>query len=153
MGHGGIVDAESIEVVSDIDRRNAPLRTEIELVRGGVGDADSVRRTLRESVLYLLRTGDDAVMSADADGIRWLYAFTTRLELARFAAVRGGRDEVVDYLTVRGDRLLDTGVPSTGLPTGLAVDVAGDRPMLFPPVSGIVPDAVAVDLLPAGGRA
>jgi hypothetical protein len=145
--------AEGTEVIDDIDRRNAPLRTEIELVRGGVGDAVSVRRTLRESVLYLLRAGDADVMATQADGIRWVYAFTTRTELARFAALRGGRDASVDYVTVRGDRLLDAGVPSTGTATGIAVDVAGDQPMLFPPVRGIVPDRVAVDLSPEAGRA
>ncbi len=40
------------------------------------------------------------------------------------------------YLTVRGDRLLDVAVPALGVPGGIAVDVAGEAPMLFPVVEG-----------------
>nr|MDT0527358.1 AMP-binding protein [Streptomyces sp. DSM 41633] len=49
--------------------------------------------------------------------------------------------------TFRGARLLDEVIPAMGVPAGVAVNVADpDGSMLFPPVVGIVPDAVAVDL-------
>lgn len=47
---------------------------------------------------------------------------------------------------VQGARLLDEVIPAMGAPAGVAVNVADpDGSMLFPPVVGIVPDAVAVD--------
>jgi hypothetical protein len=47
---------------------------------------------------------------------------------------------------VLGARLLDVGVGATGVPCGVALDVGsqGDG-VLFPPLAGIVPDAVALD--------
>ncbi|MEV0266269.1 hypothetical protein AB0I49_33680 [Streptomyces sp. NPDC050617] len=50
-----------------------------------------------------------------------------------------------EYRTVLGARLLDVVVPAVGVPAGVALDVGSERPMMFPPVVGIVPDAVAVD--------
>lgn len=118
--------------MSDIAARNAPLRSEIELVRGGVGNADGLRRSLRDSVLYVLRYGEDQLIAADQGGIRWIYAFTSERELAMFATGRGGADAEVDYLTVRGDRLLEDALPSLGVPAGVAIDVAGENPVLVP---------------------
>lgn len=77
-----------------------------------------------------------AVRSGDQGGIRWIYAFTTPTELADFLLARGEGEAEVGYLTVRGDRLLDVAVPALGVPGGVAVDVAGDRPVLFPAVPG-----------------
>ncbi|MEP9382597.1 hypothetical protein [Nocardioides sp. KR10-350] len=124
----------------EIDRRNAPLRTEIRLVRGGVGNADAFRRALRESVLYVLPWNDDDLMCADQGGIRWVYAFTSALNVAAYALARGARPDVpVDYLTVRADRLLDEAVPALGVPAGLAIDIGSEQPMLVP----ALPEAVA----------
>lgn len=124
---------------------NAVLRSEIDLVRHGVGDAEALMGSLRRSVLYVPCAGPvpadpadtpRAVRSGDQDGIRWIYAFTTPTELADFLLARGEGEDEVGYLTVRGDRLLDVAVPALGVPGGVAVDVAGDRPMLFPAVPG-----------------
>lgn len=115
-----------------IAERNAPLRTDIELARGGVGDAAALRRSLRDSVLYVLRYGEDQLIAADEGGIQWIYAFTSERELALFAAGRGGGDAEVDYLTVRGDRLLEEAVPSMAGPAGVVIDVAGEQPVLLP---------------------
>lgn len=41
--------------------------------------------------------------------------------------------------------MLDVAVREVGVPAGIAIDAAGSRPMLLPPVRGIVPDDVAVD--------
>lgn len=44
-------------------------------------------------------------------------------------------------------RLLDAAVPAVGVPCGVALDCAdGQDGMLFPPVRGVVPDGVAVDV-------
>lgn len=46
-----------------------------------------------------------------------------------------------------GARLLDAAVPAVGVPCGVALDCAdGDEGMVFPPVRGVVPDGVAVDV-------
>lgn len=114
-----------------IERRNAALRTEIELVRGGLGDPAALRTALRESVLFLLPWEDgESVAGAVRDGIRWVYAFSSETELARHAVLRGAAEDVeVPYLTVSGERLLDG---PGDVPRGLAIDVAGTNPFLLP---------------------
>ncbi|MBC2876362.1 hypothetical protein H7K43_15090 [Streptomyces sp. TYQ1024] len=92
-------------------------------------------------------------------GVRWIIGFTDEAALARFARVRdagaaGVRDAGAglagsrpwEYAALRGARLLDEIVPLMGCPAGVAVDIADpEGAMLFPPVTGIVPEAVAVD--------
>lgn len=114
-----------------IERCNAALRTEIALVRGGLGDAAQLRRALRESVLLVLPWDDDeSVVSAEQDGIRWVYAFTSEPDVARYALRRGAaRDTDVPYLAIRGERLLDV---RSDVPWGVAIDVAGAHPFLLP---------------------
>ncbi|MFH8981157.1 hypothetical protein [Streptomyces varsoviensis] len=103
--------------------------------------------------------GEDGLLSVDFGGIRWICAFTDEAALARFAATRGGNGSGAgnasggtdasstdwEYRTVLGARLLDVVVPAVGVPAGVALDVGSEHPMMFPPVVGIVPDAVAVD--------
>ncbi|MFJ9740349.1 hypothetical protein [Streptomyces sp. NPDC101166] len=90
--------------------------------------------------------GDEAPLAADFGGIRWIYAFSDELALARFATARGEGSREWAYRRVLGARLLDVGVRATGTPCGVALDVGGAQVgVLFPPVAGIVPDAVAVD--------
>ncbi|WP_405725196.1 SseB family protein [Streptomyces sp. NBC_01537] len=102
----------------------------------------------RTAVLVPLDAGG-GMWSAELGGIRWIYAFSDEAELARFAAARGARSESADpgweFISVLGARLLDVVIPQVGVPTGVALDVAGERPVMLPPVAGIVPDAVAVD--------
>lgn len=50
------------------------------------------------------------------------------------------------YRTVLGARLLDVMVPLLPGPAGVALDAGGEDGVLFPPMVGIVPDSVAVDL-------
>jgi hypothetical protein len=90
---------------------------------------------------------DGGVMTAVHGGVRWIYAFSDESALGRFAVARGATpEEAWEYRVVRGARLLDTIVPSMGVPAGIAVDVADDDgAMLFPPVKGLVPDGAAVD--------
>ncbi|MFC8825145.1 SseB family protein [Streptomyces sp. NPDC057137] len=99
----------------------------------------------RAAVLVPLDAEGD-LWSADQGGVRWICAFSDEGALGRFARVRGeaGREWV--YRTVLGARLLDVMVPLLPGPAGVALDAGGEGGVLFPPVAGIVPDAVAADL-------
>lgn len=102
----------------------------------------------------LVPVAEGGFMSAEYGGIRWIYAFTDEAPLARFAEARGAApDEAWEFVTVLGARLLDAIIPALDEPTGVAVDVADeDASMMLPPVAGIVPDAVAVDLDADGNK-
>ena|SRR5438552_10244761 len=90
---------------------------------------------------------NDSLMSAEMSGMRWLYAFTDEEALSHFAASRGAEPGTeVEYVRAAGARLLDVVIPAVEEPMGVAVNVGSEQPMLFPPVSGIVPDSAAVDL-------
>ncbi|ROQ66017.1 hypothetical protein EDD93_0417 [Streptomyces sp. 840.1] len=100
----------------------------------------------RAAVLVPLDGAGD-LWSAEWDGVRWICAFSDEAALARFAEVRGeaGREWV--FRAVLGARLLDVMVPMLPGPARVALDAgSADGGMLFPPVAGIVPDGVAVDL-------
>lgn len=121
------------------------MRVEIARVRSGTGDGQSLMPTFRDAVVLLPQTADGPVAAGDYGGLRWLYAFTTETELASWVVARGG-DATADqaYVTVRGSRVLDALLPAVGVPTGIAIDVAGAAPMLLPPVRGVVADEQAV---------
>lgn len=87
---------------------------------------------------------DGSLLSVEAGGIRWLFAFTERAALERFAEARG--EAPPGWVPVFGARLLDQVVPRVGGPVGIAVDAGSPTGMVLPPVTGIVPDAVAVDV-------
>ncbi|MFG3010716.1 hypothetical protein ACGFZB_09685 [Streptomyces cinerochromogenes] len=90
---------------------------------------------------------DDAPLTADFGGVRWIYAFSDESALARFALARGEGGREWAYQRWLGARLLDAMVPAVGVPCGVALDCAdGADGMVFPPVRGVVPDAVAVDM-------
>lgn len=91
-------------------------------------------------------------MDAESGGIRWVCGFTDEEALARFAQARstgsdaGAVGRSWEFAELRGARLLDEIIPAMGVPAGIAVNIADpDGSMLFPPVTGIVPEAVAVD--------
>ncbi|MEV4226953.1 hypothetical protein AB0J81_07565 [Streptomyces bobili] len=126
-------------------------------------DEDDIARTRREfrALLGAFRRTpvlvpvdeDEAPLTADHGGIRWLYAFSDESALARFAIARGEAAHEWPYRRVLGARLLDAGVGATGVPCGVALDVGSDGDgVLFPPVAGIVPDAVAVDVRTGHGE-
>jgi hypothetical protein len=102
----------------------------------------------------LVPHGDNgAALTVEMHGARWLLAFTDEPALARYARARGETDRNWRYRTVWGAAVLDAGVPAvagtTGLPCGVLVDAGdGERGLVLPPVTGIVPDAVAVDRPP-----
>ncbi|MFF3400723.1 SseB family protein [Streptomyces sp. NPDC002659] len=87
-----------------------------------------------------------SLWTADQGGVRWICAFSDEEALARFARAQGDAEREWTYQTILGARLLDVMVPMLPGPAGVALDAGSDEGMLFPPVQGIVPDAVAVDL-------
>ncbi|AKN74029.1 hypothetical protein QR97_33725 [Streptomyces sp. PBH53] len=90
---------------------------------------------------------DGAPLAGDFGDVRWVYAFSDEQALARFALARGEGGREWAYQRCLGARLLDAVVPAVGVPCGVALDCAdGEDGMVFPPVRGIVPDAVAVDI-------
>jgi hypothetical protein len=98
----------------------------------GTFDGKCLVAAFRESLVLVPTEVDEALLTGDAQGVRWVYAFTSGVELARFGRARGQGGVEWSYLTVRGSRLLDGVLPAMGRPAGVAVDVAGARPMMFP---------------------
>ncbi|MER7566225.1 SseB family protein [Streptomyces sp. NPDC048523] len=114
-------------------------------------DAETLRQgNLRAAVgefrrsQVLVPVVNGSLLSAEAGGIRWLFAFTDLAALERFAEARG--EAVPERIPVYGARLLDQVIPRVDGPTGIAVDAGSPAGLVLPPVTGIVPDAVAVDV-------
>ncbi|MFI6689576.1 SseB family protein [Streptomyces sp. NPDC050485] len=82
--------------------------------------------------------------TAERGGIRWICAFSDEVALARFAVARGEGARGWSCQRVLGARLLDVIVPALGVPAGVALDVGSPDGVVFPPVAGIVPEAVAL---------
>ncbi|MDF3143012.1 MULTISPECIES: SseB family protein [unclassified Streptomyces] len=105
------------------------------------GDLRAVVGEFRRSEV-LVPVVDGSLVSAEAGGIRWLFAFTDDAALTRFAEARG--DAIQERVPVYGAWLLDRVIPRAGRPVGIAVDAGSATGMVLPPVVGIVPEAVAV---------
>ncbi|GEK03035.1 hypothetical protein ACWDU8_01875 [Streptomyces sp. NPDC003388] len=118
------------------------------------GDPRALVGEMRRSVL-LVPVAGGGLWSVRAGGVRWVCGFTDETALARFARHHAPGGQPVDHAALLGARIVDEIVPALGEPAGLAVDIATeDGAMFFPPVAGIVPDAVAVDTGRVGeGRA
>ncbi|MGW1323911.1 SseB family protein [Streptomyces antibioticus] len=113
--------------------------------REGGDDPRALIGEMRRSVL-LVPVADGGLWSVRSGGVRWICAFTDEPALARFALRHGSGEQPMEYAALLGARIVDEIVPALGEPAGLAVDIATeDGSMFFPPVVGIVPDAVAVD--------
>ncbi|MFF9342550.1 MULTISPECIES: hypothetical protein [unclassified Streptomyces] len=113
--------------------------------RAGTGDPRALVGEMRRSILLVPVSGG-GLWSARSGGVRWICGFTDEAALARFALRHGPGGRPMEYAALLGARLVDEIVPSLGEPAGLAVDIADeDGSMFFPPVTGIVPDGVAVD--------
>ncbi|MBW1601675.1 hypothetical protein JJV70_06025 [Streptomyces sp. JJ66] len=123
------------------------LTEHVAAVRAGGGDPRAMLGEFRRTPV-LAPVLDDGFMTTVYGGIRWLYAFSDEPALSRFTQATGSAPhQPWEYRTVLGARLLDVVIPALGEPAGVALDVADEHhSMLFPPVSGIVPDASAVDV-------
>lgn len=116
-----------------------------DLAETGQGDLRELVGEFRRSEV-LVPVVDDSLLSVEAGGIRWLFAFTDDAALVRFAQSRG--EAVPERVPVHGARLLDQvvpGVTKAGGPVGIAVDAGSPTGMVLPPVTGVVPHAVALD--------
>ncbi|MFJ4690031.1 hypothetical protein [Streptomyces sp. NPDC088766] len=131
----------------------APSFPETDDIARGRREFGALLGEFRRTAVLVPVGEDEAPLVADHGGIRWLYAFSDESALARFAIARGEAAREWPYRRVLGARLLDAGVGATGVPCGVALDVGSEgNGVLFPPVAGIVPDAVAVDLRAAHGE-
>ncbi|MFE2459719.1 SseB family protein [Streptomyces sp. NPDC059402] len=102
--------------------------------------------TFRDAaVLVPLR--NDGWLTVDFGGVRWILAFSDESSLARYALARDESHLEWPYRAVLGAKLLDAAVPEAGVPCGVALDAADgpEHAVLLPPVTGVVPDAFAVD--------
>ncbi|MFD0317809.1 hypothetical protein [Streptomyces flavalbus] len=135
-----------------VERAGTVLAERIAERRAGVGDPRALVGEMRRAVLLVPVVGG-GLWSAHEGGVRWICGFTDERALARFAVLHGPGDQPMEYAALLGARIVDEIVPSLGEPAGLAVDIASEGgSMFFPPVVGIVPDAVAVDAGEASGR-
>lgn len=132
---------------------HAALVSELADLHAGNGDPDALIDAFRASLVMVPTLDGGDLWATSIEGVHWVYAFSDDTELARFAVARGANGSSdVDYVTVYGWRLLDEVVPAVGEPAGVALDVAGSRPMIFPPVVGVVPDKAAVDAAVVNGE-
>ncbi|MDX3312056.1 hypothetical protein P1S61_23885 [Streptomyces sp. ME08-AFT2] len=128
-----------------MQQSRAALAERIAERRYGGDDPRALVGEMRRSVL-LVPVADGGLWSVRSGGVRWICGFTDEAALARFALHHGPGDRPVEYAALLGARIVDEIVPALGEPAGLAVDIATeDGSMFFPPVVGIVPEAVAVD--------
>ncbi|MEU6353511.1 SseB family protein [Streptomyces sp. NPDC047072] len=140
----------------------AELRDRMGAFARGEGDPRALVEAVRGAELLLPLLGEDAVWTADLEDIRWVFAFTGTREMHTFlqqkweAAEPGelpaGLARFARYLAVDGEELLQEMLPAwvgrDRVPMGVVVDVTSDARAFLPPVSGIVPDAIALDRQP-----
>lgn len=107
-------------------------------------DGAGLVSAFRESSLLLPVLGEHTVATAELRGITWVVTFTSETELALFAEARDAGADNWRYVVLNGAAIVDEVLPTVGRRVGVAVDVAGERPLFLPPVTGIVPSEVAV---------
>lgn len=142
--------------LADLDDLSGPPPERARAATSGEAEQDQLRTARREFAVLLGEFRRAAVLvpldeagdlwSAEQNGVRWICAFSDEAALARFAQARGDAGREWTYQAILGARLLDVMVPMLPGPAGVALDAGSTDGMLFPPVAGIVPDAVAVDL-------
>ncbi|MCA6095045.1 SseB family protein [Streptomyces sp. SCA3-4] len=132
--------------MTDSPPTRSPLAHQIAAVHAHQGHPASLVGEFRRAAVLVPFDEAGGLWAVEYGGVRWVCAFTDEAALARFAVERGlAEGQEWRYLSVFGARLLDVVVPQVGGPAGVALDVGSERPMMFPPVRGIVPDAVALD--------
>lgn len=118
-------------MVRTADYATRRLLVEIGAVRAGFGDPTALKSTLDAALLLVPIDADHNLLSLRLNSVSWVPVFSSTRELAEFGARRGEGDRDWEYLTIRGSRLL-TVLEEAYPPPGLAIDVAGDAPMLLP---------------------
>lgn len=110
------------------------LLEEIDATYAGYGNPSSLVEAARTALLWVLIDGENQPLCADSGGLPWLYAFTSEQQLAQFGVQRDEGDREWPFLTMPGWRLFDDVILACPGPTGVAINVAGAQPMMFPPV-------------------
>lgn len=101
------------------------LTSEIDACYDGAPCPEALVAAAREAELVVPIVYGDLPMCVGHRGLDWVCAFTSTRALARFARARGEGDVEWLYRRARGANLLEFAY-------GLAVDLGGRRPMLFP---------------------
>ncbi len=101
------------------------LTSEIDAYHDGAPCPDALVAALREAELLVPLVDGDLPMCVADRGLVWVCAFTSTRSLSRFATARGEGDVEWTYRHVRGAELLE-------IDYGIAVDLGGRRPMVFP---------------------
>ncbi|MFC9965050.1 hypothetical protein ACFVH4_12495 [Nocardia ignorata] len=114
---------------------SARLRSEIAAFYVGFGVPNELTAAFDESTLLVPLSGpEDRVFTMESGGVAWLCAFTGVPEYARFMSARGVvADQEYRFHTFLGRRLREF-AEGQQEPTGVAVDMSGAAPMVFPPV-------------------
>ncbi|MCX4859165.1 hypothetical protein [Streptomyces canus] len=134
----------------------AELRAQMGAFLRGEGDSRALVEAVRGAELLLPLLGEGAVWTADSDDIRWLFAFTGTREMHTFLQQKREAAELpaelaryARYVAVNGEELLHELLPAwvgrDRVPMGVVVDVSSESRAFLPPVSGIVPDRIALD--------
>lgn len=105
------------------------LAGEIAAFYARCGDPDALQEAFDRTPLVMAVTSENVPLTLHDRGMGWLCAFTTTEALARFAVARGEGDEIWHHRSATGAELR-----TAPWPIGVAVDLGGDRPMLFPPL-------------------
>ncbi|QKT11308.1 SseB family protein [Rhodococcus sp. W8901] len=111
------------------------LIAEIDAFYQGFGQPNALFDAFRRAPLLVPLTAENRVWSSEIRDLGWVPAFTSEREFARHALTRGERIEA-RYHTLFGWRIVEQVLPSFDRQTGVVVDVAGARPMAFPPDLG-----------------
>lgn len=137
----------------------AQLRAQMGAFVRGEGNPQALVEAARGAELLLPLLGEGAVWSGELDGIRWLFAFTGTHEMHAFLQQKWEAAEPGElpaelaryarYVRVNGEELLHELLPALvgrdRAPMGVVVDVSSGLRAFLPPVSGIVPDGIALD--------
>ncbi|MFE7273880.1 SseB family protein [Streptomyces sp. NPDC057623] len=120
-----------------------------DLAETGDGDLRAAVGEFRRSEV-LVPVVDDSLVSVEAAGIRWIFAFTDDAALTRFAEARG--ETLDERVPAYGAWLLDRVIPRVQGPVGIAVDAGSATGMILPPVAGIVPVTAVAVAVPVDGQ-
>ncbi|KAF0848799.1 SseB family protein [Nocardia caishijiensis] len=125
-----------------IEVDSARLRSEIAAFYAGFGVQNELTAAFDESTLLVPLSGpEDRVYTLESGGVAWLCAFTGVREYAQFMhARRVVADQEYRFHTFLGRRLREF-AERQQQPVGVAVDMSGTAPMVFPPAVSEEPSA------------
>lgn len=99
-------------------------------------DITAVLATLETSTLLAPVPDGAHLLVGQSRGVTWIPAFTSEDQLRRYAMLRCEADRPWQYRRIPGDQLLgavlDIVIDTVPGPCGLAIDVAGQHPLLLP---------------------